>query len=409
MKRRNLVALVTCTCLLGALSSALGVAPAAADTNPPSSQPGCGCELSFTIEKLQEIAGSKQGFTKSPLRGAIGQTVDYEIVVTNTSDVPEQFSEFTDAHCDAGTIAGGPGAKPVLPEDSTVYTCNHKLTTTGVYTNEATVTASSILVGVPLTQTSNRVVVEVPPPLSPPPPPPPPPPASKPTPSPAFTIEKSQEIAGSKAGFTTAPLSGAIGETVDYRIVVKNTGNVALKLSSFTDAQCDPLTLAGGPGEGSVAAGSSTTYTCSHMLASTGRYVNQATVTGTAQGASPLTETSNPVEVTVAAQQVAPCKASQPPFRGPTGPKLRPFTVQVSSQGIQQITFYLDGRKLKTFKQSQAKGGKFTIKVDPRKLSHGAHTVAIRGIRAEPNCGAIAAASSFVRPFAAARKVKFTG
>jgi hypothetical protein len=84
--------------------------------------------------------------------------------------------------------------------------------------------------------------------------------------------------------------------------------------------------------------------------------------------------------------------------------------VQVSSQGIQQITFYLDGRKLKTLNQSQARGGKFTIKIDPRKLSHGAHTLAIRGIKSEePNCGAIAAASSFVRPFAAARKVKFTG
>jgi hypothetical protein len=382
---------------LAGLSLTLGAAPAAASTNPSASTCGI-CEPAFTIEKRQEIAGSGRGFTTSKLIGAAGQTVDYQIIVTNTGHDPVTFSSFTDPHCDENTLAGGPGTTPVPPQQSTTYTCSHRLAA-GVYTNEATVTGSA-LVGMPVTHTSNQVVVEVPQIAAP----------SAPAPASAFTIEKQQEIAGSKSGFTTSPLGGAIGETVDYEIVVKNTGNVALKFSNFTDAQCDQPTIAGGPGEGGVAPGSPTTYTCSHLLASAGRYVNQATVTGTAPGVSPLTETSNPVEVTVPTQGVAPCKASQAPFRGPTGPKRRPFTVQVSSQGIQQITFYLDGRKLKTLNQSQARGGKFTIKIDPRKLSHGAHTLAIRGIKSEePNCGAIAAASSFVRPFAAARKVKFTG
>ena len=63
---------------------------------------------------------------------------------------------------------------------------------------------------------------------------PPPPP-----PKPEFTIEKLQEIEGSKAGFTTSPLTGAVGQTVDYEIVVANTGDVALALTGFFDEHCD--------------------------------------------------------------------------------------------------------------------------------------------------------------------------
>ena len=35
----------------------------------------------FTIEKLQEIAGSGGGFTKNELTGKVGQVVDYRIIV----------------------------------------------------------------------------------------------------------------------------------------------------------------------------------------------------------------------------------------------------------------------------------------------------------------------------------------
>src|SRR5262249_41387547 len=106
------------------------------------------------------IAGSGSGFTTSPLTGAIGETVDYEIIVENTGSFPEMFKEFTDPHCDPGTLAGGPGANAVAPGQSTTYTCRHLLTGAGTDTNEATVTGISF-VGVPVTHTSNQVVVEV--------------------------------------------------------------------------------------------------------------------------------------------------------------------------------------------------------------------------------------------------------
>jgi hypothetical protein len=371
-------------------------------------------EPAFTIEKRQEIMGSGTGFTTSPLTGSIGQRVDYEVVVTNTGSVPETFSEFTDNPCDPGTIAGGPGSSSVGSGQSTTYTCDHVLRSVGSYTNEATVTGTSAG-GTPLSHTSNQVVVEVPPER-------------------AFAIEKLQEITASTSGFTTSPVTGAIGETVEYEIVVKNTGNEALTFSSFTDAHCDPGTIAGGPGETPVAPLSSTTYTCSRLLMSEGSYVNEASVAGAAPGEPPLTHTSNRVEAIVPAGlhpltivQTIPgggpgpthplpeggvlprCEASQPVLRGASGPKRGTFTLQVRSAGIKRITFYLDGRKLRTLTPSQAKAGKFTIKVDPGKLSYGAHKVAIKTLMSDRNCASSARSGVFVHAHTQRVVPKFTG
>src|SRR5256886_2595818 len=185
MKSRNLAVrlavVVSSAFALAAVGPALGTAPAAADMNveglkppampeipePPDVAPPeaseCGCGPMFTIEKLQEIAGGGRGFTTSPLIGAIGQTVDYKITVTNTGTFPETLSDFADPQCDEGTIAGGPGTDRLTPGDSATYTCSHVLDAAGAYTNEATVTATTLCCET-LTQTSNQVVVEVPPP-----------------------------------------------------------------------------------------------------------------------------------------------------------------------------------------------------------------------------------------------------
>jgi hypothetical protein len=370
---------------------------------------------SFTIEKQQEIEGSGTGFTTSTLTGALGQTVNYQIVVTNTGNVPLKFSELSDAHCDVGTIGGGPGSASLAPGASTTYTCDHVLTTVGAYTNEATATGTSPG-GVPIEHTSNQVVVEVPTTVGP---------------EPRFTIEKLQQINGS--GFTTTPLTGLVGETVDYEIVVTNTGNVALTFPSFSDPNCEVGTLAGGPGKAAVAPGAKTIYTCSRVLASVGSFFNVATVTGIPEGEAPITHHSNEVEVKSAEnsktpapepKQVTPTAATPPPspkigklaicersmpLKGASGPKRHVFTVQTSSSGIKQITFYLDGRKIKTLKQSQAKHGEFTIEINPTRLSYGAHRLSTKTIESNPKCKAPARSSVFVRPLSERAPPKFTG
>jgi hypothetical protein len=121
-------------------------------------------EPAFTIEKLQEIAGSGSGFTAGTLTGQVGQRVNYVIVVKNTGNEPLTFSNFTDSKCDPGTITGGP-SKALAPGESATYTCDHVLTSAdqsaGRYENTAVDTGTPPE-GAPVTHPSNTVVVNVP-------------------------------------------------------------------------------------------------------------------------------------------------------------------------------------------------------------------------------------------------------
>ncbi len=434
--RAGLAALVTCC--LALLSGGPGVAasvPAAAAASPscegsspftlegevsptwegacaaePPEDPAlqsspCGCEPEFTIEKLQQIEGGESGFTTSPLTGAIGETVDYEIIVENTGLSPTTFAEFTDPHCEAATLAGGPGTSQLLPGESTTYSCSQVLSGDGAYTNEATVTGTS-LTGVTATHTSNQVVVNVPSP---------PPPAA-----PQFTVEKLQQVAGTIGLFTTARLTAAAGQTLNYQIVVRNAGAAALTISEVSDEHCDPGTLTGGTGSAPLATGEATTFSCTRGLGSAGEYTNVATVTATNGAGQSLTVTSNQVEATVpvshetpasvstaqtktpspAKSVLASCEAerSRSVLHGASGPKRRTFSVSFPSPGIARIAFYLDGRKLKLLTQSHARHGSFTISINPRKLSHGTHKVAVKTRMTDRNCPTVAASSVFTDP-----------
>ena len=227
-------------------------------------------EPSFTIEKLQEIEGSNAGFTKSKLTGAIGQTVDYEIIVKNTGNVALKFGKLVDSNC---TSIAPSGEETVAAGGEETYTCHHELTAVGVYSNEATIEGNEGTGS----ETSNKVEVDVPA-------------------EPSFTIEKLQEIEGSNAGFTKSKLTGAIGQTVDYEIIVKNTGNVALKFGKLVDSNCTSIAPSG---EETVAAGGEETYTCHHELTAVGVYSNEATIEGNEGTGS---GTSNKVEVDVPAE-----------------------------------------------------------------------------------------------------------
>ncbi len=102
-------------------------------------------------------------------------------------------------------------------------------------------------------------------------------------PAPNFVVQKLQTIAGSGQPPTESPLTGTVGQTVDYTIIATNTGNTPLTFTTLSDPHCDPGTIAGGslvPVEplGTV------TFTCTHKLTpadqTAGSYTNVATVTG---------------------------------------------------------------------------------------------------------------------------------
>jgi YVTN family beta-propeller protein len=107
---------------------------------------------------------------------------------------------------------------------------------------------------------------------------------------PSFTIEKLQKIAG-EASYTTSELSAKVGQRVDYEVIVKNTGNVALTFKEPSDVRCEGISPGG---EQTIAAGGDETYMCSHELTSMGSYANQASIEGD-EGTG--TKTSNTVAV----------------------------------------------------------------------------------------------------------------
>jgi uncharacterized repeat protein (TIGR01451 family) len=242
----------------------------------------CEATPAFTIAKQQKIEGSAEGFTSGPITATVGQTIDYQITVGNTGNTSLTFSNFTDTHCSG--VAGGPvGALPY--EHAATYTCSHTVTladTGQPYENAATVTAAPPAgEGSEITQTSNTVVANVPF-----------------VPQPAFTVEKLQRADGA-GSYTTEEIHIEANATLEYEIVVKDTGNEPLTLG-VADAECAGP-ISGGPSEGvPLQPGESTTYTCSRPVVEAHEgelFDNTATVTGTPPqgGGAPVMHESNPV------------------------------------------------------------------------------------------------------------------
>ena len=83
--------------------------------------------------------------------------------------------------------------------------------------------------------------------------------------------------------------------------------------------------------------------------------------------------------------------------------------MSVPSLGIKEITFYVDGRKLKTLTAAHAVKGQFVVTVDPRKYHFGAHKVSVKTVMTNPACAKIARTGVFVRVRPARVTPKFTG
>jgi len=352
---------------------------------PPKGEPA------FTIEKLQRL-DETGSFTKEELTGKIGEVVNYEIIVNNVGNATLTFKNFVDTECEG--ITGGPGPSGELKTgQSATWTCYHVLTSTGTWPNVATV-EGNMGTG---TQKSNEVVVKV-------------------LPEPRLAIEKKQALPGQ--AFTTNELTGTVGEVVSYQIIVTNVGNVALTLSNFTDTQC--AGISGGAPE--LAPGDFTIFTCMHVITSVGPYVNVAAVEGTppAGQGPPVREESNQVVVKAVEPAVKPggetvsakcaVKPSTLVLKGVGGPKRHKFTVEVKANGLKQVTFFLDGRKIKTFTASTASRPKFfKVKIYPGKLGKGPHHISAVGVLADPLCAPVKASAVFVKPGPGARRPNFTG
>lgn len=242
-----------------------------------------------------------------------------------------------------------------------------------------------------------------------------------------MTLEKLQKLEAPATTYTKSALTGEVGQTVDYQILVDNTGNVGLALGAFTDPHCDENTITGGPAGGLLPADTATEYLCKHVLTAddlkVGKYENTVQVTGTPTEylTAPVTETSNTVEAAVVAVKApeagtggetptttittptspaggAPAGSTttdSPTGKGsttggksgvlgfsttgvsalkaPQGCVRSSFHASIKSAGVASVIFYLDGHKLKKLSARNAHKGLLAVTINPSKLKVGAH------------------------------------
>src|SRR5439155_1194369 len=150
------------------------------------------------------------------------------------------LASLSDAKCDAGTLVG-PSQSPIAPGETATYSCSQDRKSVVEEKNVATVSATTPE-ETPISHQTPPVEVEVPA-------------------EPALEIKKEQRFEG-EAAYTTANLHGKLGQKVEYRNSVKDTGNTSLALNTLSDAKCDAGTLVG-PSQSPIAPGETATYSCS--------------------------------------------------------------------------------------------------------------------------------------------------
>jgi uncharacterized repeat protein (TIGR01451 family) len=250
---------------------------------------------SIALVKLERL-GATAAYTHGPITGNVGDTVEYQMTVINTGNTPLAIT-FSDNGCDAGTLSGPvllAGTYDAASHDLSAggglqYTCSHVLSAGDApgYTNTATVSGQPPS-GAPVSA-SDSVVANLN--------------------LPAIHMVKLQRV-GSSGSFTTSPVTGLVGQTVEYEIQVTNTGNTPLTLT-LSDPLCDagtvsgPVQIAPTLSGDVLLPGGMAQYTCSHRLTpgDSSPFINTATVVGQPPTGPPVSGTSS---VTANKQAVSP-------------------------------------------------------------------------------------------------------
>jgi hypothetical protein len=245
-----------------------------------------------------------------------------------------------------------------------------------------------------------------------------------------FTMQTTQSLGGP---FTTEAIPGSVGQTVDYQTIATNTGNTPLSFTGFSDPGCDSMPSGGSaspiPPRGTV------TFVCTHRLTETdktaGVFANAASVTATPssgetpavpilhttagtvvspigsgeeQSQPPVTIITKTVtnEITTssisanAKSGVASSKTSSPSLRGPKKCFRGTFTASVTSPGVSNVTFYVDGHRVVRRTSHSTSNGLISIRINGSKLKAGIHSLLakITMIQTSPTAKAATASRS---------------
>jgi uncharacterized repeat protein (TIGR01451 family) len=350
---------------------------------PLALKPAADC--GFTVQKLVGVGGDPKVATtpEDPTYATVGQDLNYDVVVTNTGQATLTLAP-SDQGCDGPlTIAdsdkqqagGGADATPASFDAGDVWTyhCAHanlqasQVDADGEYVNTAAVEGSTA--GFDQTLSSSAYTKLV-----------------------AIAIDK------------TGPATATAGDPITYTLTVTNPGAAGFP-SQFvlvTDPLCQTapalLSTNGDATPASLDPGDTWTYTCQvqthagqtsvHNVASVQGSVGGRTVTASddattlltqppAQPASPAAPAPAPPVVVVSPTNiVSPGSARLQGVHGcAAGTKPARFTV--SGSRVASVTFYLDGRKVKTLTRPNANGA-YRLTLSIRQLRPGAHRVEAR-------------------------------
>lgn len=287
--------------LLAALIAAIAVPAVLANAGDPGSTqsswaaqdmipPSPASSPAMTVMEYERIGDAS--FTRGPITAAVGDRVDFQVVVQDTGATSLDVS-LSDLHCEAGTISPS-GTATMRPGDTQTFTCSHVVQSGDqpTLTNVATATAgvpgaSSQTTGTISGSSSVDTNID--------------PPAAPATPQPDVNIVKLERI-GVTGGFVQGPTAGHVGDTVFYEILVTNPSADPYTLTvSLSDPRCDANTLAPSSVV-TLAPGQEQTYTCSHLLVAGDQ--PQFTNTATA-AAGPLNSPASVHGVTRSASAVA--------------------------------------------------------------------------------------------------------
>ncbi|MDQ6805055.1 MAG: hypothetical protein M3065_08805 [Actinomycetota bacterium] len=210
--------------------------------------------------------------------------------------------------------------------------------------------------------------------------PPGPPPPTTSTPSIVTTASPGQ-VVGSPF-FDTAVLSGGTSPT----------GTITFKLYNATDTSCSNALKTG-----TVTVNGNGSYTSPAVTeTAVGSYQWTASYSGDANNA-PAVEGCNQAaeKILISSRPPHPvvCTA-HPHLTGVFGRVGNSVTARVGSLGVKSVTFYLDGRKLKTV--TKAQGGFFSITIITTNLRFGQHRVTAKTKMSTRVCKPLSLASSFI-------------
>jgi hypothetical protein len=171
----------------------------------------------------------------------------------------------------------------------------------------------------------------------------------------------------------TGPATAAIGAALQYTLTVTNPGDVAFASQQVivTDPRCEappagPST-GGDATPGQLDPGDRWTYSCTAQTAGqpAGTFVNVANVTATDFNGRTVSDTDDfPTELEEQGVLPREIVSGRARLHGPSGCVRGPFTATVRGRQIRRVTFYRDGKRIKTI---NARRGQrvFKVRVKP--------------------------------------------